>query len=223
MAGELQIRHTSGATDAYILAFSATGTVWNGTAFETYAAGNYTTYDVAITELGASQIFTGTFPAAIPAGIYHIFAFDGGATPAEGDTYVTDYWAEWDGTILVPRSAWASVSVVDVGEGREWTVERDGRVAPTLVIAATDSVTLSMNFGRFLNPETSLSTADTVVDQSSNSLVTSNVVLSGDKLKMYFDVLAADLAVSTTYKMRCTGTTTDGNTISADGPLKTRA
>lgn len=226
MAGELQIRHTTGATGVYAMVFDATGNVWatDSSAFETYATVDITDYDIAFTELGtASQIFTATFPSAIAAGTYRIFVKDGSGTAAEADTYVTDFLVEWDGTKIVSRSSWASVSVVDVGEGREWTVERDGRVAPTIVIAATDSVTLSMDFGRFLNNETSLSTADSVVDQSGNVLTTSNVVLSGDKRKIFFDVAAADLAASTTYKLRCTGTTTDGNTISADGPLKTRA
>ena len=224
MAKELQIRHTNAAEGVYAQVRNATGEIWNGSAFEGYVTANIATYDVVLIEKGESQVFTGTFPAAIPAGIYHIFVWDGSVgTPAEADTYVTDYWVEWDGTVLVSRSAWASVSVVNVGDGREWTVDDRGRVAPTLSIAPTDSVTLSMDFTRFFNPETSFATADSVVDQSVNALTTSNVVLSGDKKKIFFDVAASDLTVSLTYKMRCTGTTTDGNTISADGPLQTRA
>lgn len=115
------------------------------------------------------------------------------------------------------------MAVADVGTGREWMVERDGRVAATIIIAATDSVTLAMDFSRFLNPETSFITADSVVDQSANALATSNVVLSGDKRKIFFDVATADLDVATSYKMRCTGTTSDTQTISADGSLQTRA
>ena len=111
MAGELQIRHTTAATGVYAMVFNATGSVWatDSSAFEVYATVDITDYDIAFTELGtASQIFTATFPTAIAAGIYHIFVKDGSGTAAEADTYVTDYWVEWDGSILLPRAAWAS-------------------------------------------------------------------------------------------------------------------
>ena len=228
MAGELQIRHSTGST-VYAQIRSATGAIWNGTAFETYDTANIATYDIAMVEQGtASQIYIGTFPATISAGTYYAsFRAQAGGSPAETDTFVglTSRQTEiqWSGSVILPRAAWALVSVADVGEGREWAVERDGRVANTVTIAATDSVTLSMNFDRFMNPETSLSSADSVADQSGNALSTSGLVLSGDKRKLYFDVAAADLTAATSYLMRCSATTTDSQAISADGTLKTRA
>lgn len=65
---------------------------WNGTAFETYAAGNWTTYDIAGTSIGA-----GEYTAAIPADIdlqidsYSVvWRSRAGVSPAVGDTILDD-------------------------------------------------------------------------------------------------------------------------------------
>lgn len=224
MAGELQRRYTT-AKNVYAQIRSATATIWNGTALEAYLTANIANYDVPMTEQGtASQVYAGPFPAAAVAGTYRVSYWERvGGAPAETDTYIDTEWLEWNGTVLASRSAWSIVSVANVGDGRTWVVERDGRVGPTLTISASNSVTLAMDFWRFINPETSFATADTVVDQSVNSLTTSNVVLSADKRQILFDVATADLVASKTYTMRVTGTTTDGDIISGDGTLKTRA
>ena len=222
MAGELQIRHTTSSTGVYDLIFSAVGTVWNGTALETYAAGNYATYDVALTELGASQIFTGTFPAGLAAGIYHVFTFDGTpGSPAEADTYVTDYWVEWSGSVLLPRAAWASVDADPVSKARTWKARHDAVTCRQIVEVTTqDTATYAMDFSEMLNPGTSLLTADSVTDTSGNALTTSSVVLSQDKRAVHFTVTASDLAADTQYSMRATTTTTDGTIFARIGTLK---
>ena len=110
----------------------------------------------------------------------------------------------------------------EVADGREWMVERDGRVAPTLFLSDTDSVTLSMNFSRFFNPGVTFSGSAGAVDDSGNDLPISKIRFSADRKKIYFNVTAADLAPSTTYRMRCSGTTSDANAISGVGVLKTR-
>ena len=221
MAGELQIRHTTSAADVYVLVFSGTGTVWNGSAFEAYSAGNYTTYDVAITELGASQIFTGTFPPTIPAGEYHIFVFDGGATPAEGDTYVTDYWAQWNGSVLLSRAAWAHMDADPVGKARTWKARYDRALCREVIEVTTqDTAVYSMDFSAMLSPGTSLLTADSVTDTSGNTLTTSELTLSQDKMSVHFTITASDLTADTTYAIRATTTTTDGLTFARTGTLR---
>lgn len=224
MAGELQIRHTTGATGVYAMVFNATGSVWatDSSAFETYATVDITDYDIAFTELGtASQIFTATFPTAIAAGIYHIFVKDGGGTAAEADTYVTDYWAEWTGSVLLPRSAWALTDADPVAKARTWTARHDRVTCREIVEVTTqDTATYAMNFAEMLNPGTSLSTADSVTDTSANALTTSSIVLSQDKMAVHFTVTASDLAVDTTYAMRATTTTTDGTIIARIGTLR---
>jgi len=224
MAGELQIRHTTGATGVYAMVFNATGSVWatDSSAFETYATVDTTDYDIAFSELGiASQIFTATFPASIAAGIYHIFVKDGSGTAAEADTYVTDYWAEWDGKRLIPRSAWASMDADPVAKARTWVARHDRVTCREIVEVTTlDTATYAMDFSEMLNPETSLLTADSVTDTSGNALPTSSVVLSQDKMAIHFTVTASDLAVATNYTMRATVTTTDGITVARIGTLR---
>lgn len=52
---------TSGTTHDFFC-YNASNAVWNGTAFETWSAGSYTTYRVAATELSGSGAFSGTLP-----------------------------------------------------------------------------------------------------------------------------------------------------------------
>lgn len=76
----------SGATVYVILINQEDGTVWNGTALETKAAGNWATYDVAVTEFGSSKIYEADVPTALPAGKYDVFAYiQAGGTPASTD------------------------------------------------------------------------------------------------------------------------------------------
>lgn len=224
MAGELQIRNTTAKT-VYAHIRSAVATIWNGSALEAYLTANILTYDVAMVEQGtASQLYVGTFPPTAVPGTYAVSYWEQLAgSPAENDLFIDQREIEWNGTELASRSAWSTVSVVDVGEGRTWVVQADGRVAPTLVIAANQSVTLAMDFSRNINEGASLATADSATDTSGNALPTSNVVLNGDKTQVYFDVASSDLVAATGYVIRVTGTTTDGDTISADGRLQTRA
>ena len=224
MAGELQIRHTTAQTGVYAQLRSTVATIWNGSALEAYLTANIATYDIAMVEQGtASQLYVGTFPPTAVPGTYFVTYWDGTGTPAESDTFIAEKVVEWNGTVLATRSAWSTVSVVDVGDGRTWVVQVDGRVAPTLVIAANQSVTLAMDFSRNINEGASFATADSATDTSGNALPTSNVVLNGDKTQVYFDVAASDLVAATGYLIRVTATTTDGDIISADGPLQTRA
>ncbi len=55
----------NGATgvDHDFFCYNATGAVWNGSAFVTWADGDYATYRVAATERGTSGTFTGTAPS----------------------------------------------------------------------------------------------------------------------------------------------------------------
>ncbi len=224
MAGELQIRHTTGATGVYAHIRSATGTIWNGSAFEAYLTANILNYDIALTEQGtASQVFVGTFPAAIVAGTYRIYVWDGGGTPAEADTYVTDYKEEWDGTILIARAAWASMDSDPVSKARTWVARHDRVLCREVVEVTTqDTATYAMDFSGpgVLNPKTSLLTADSVTDTSGNALTTSSVVLSQDKMSIHFTVTGSDLTAATTYDMQATVTATDGLTVARVGTLR---
>ena len=85
-----------------------------------------------------------------------------------------------------------------------------------------DTATYAMDFSLpgVLNPKTSLLTADSVTDESGNSLVTSSVVLSQNKMAVHFTVTGSDLAADTTYSMRATTTATDGLVFARIGTLR---
>lgn len=109
MAGEIQHdHHTSGLT-LYAMIRTTTGTIWNtaGVAFEAYATGNITDYDIALAEQGtASRYYVGTFPATIAAGVYNLIVKQrAGGAPAESDDTVGEGAIEWDGSAVVSLSS----------------------------------------------------------------------------------------------------------------------
>lgn len=99
MANELQVKWTTGVT-VYYQVRSATGTIWNGSSFETYVTANIATYKIASTEQGsASGYFQGTFPSTISAGVYNVVAFQQlGGSPAETDIYIGSQTFMWNGS-----------------------------------------------------------------------------------------------------------------------------
>lgn len=99
MANELRGVSTSGNT-LYARIMNPAGLWWNGSAFEAYSAGNYATYDVALTEQGSSGVYVGTFPAGITtAGTYEYYVYiQSGGSPAESDVLASTGRVDWTGT-----------------------------------------------------------------------------------------------------------------------------
>lgn len=107
MSAEIQASYQSGKT-LYALIRNSVGQIWSTVAgsFGTYATGSYTDYDVSLTEQGtASAFYTGTFPAAIAAGVYGIVVKQQlGGSPAETDPTVAAGDFHWNGTAAMPLS-----------------------------------------------------------------------------------------------------------------------
>lgn len=76
------------------------GNPWNGAAFETYNAANWTNYDIPLTEQGASGYYRGTFPAGITdVAKYTIMIYQQyGGTPVETDGVFGPATIPWDGS-----------------------------------------------------------------------------------------------------------------------------
>ena len=221
MANELIRQATTGWT-LYAHVRSSTARIWNGTALEGYLTANIATYDIAMTEAGtASQVFVGSFPAAV-AGTYTVTYWRRvGGSPAETDTFIGAERIEWNGTVLLPRSAWALVSADPVSKARTWTARHDAVTCREIVEVTTqDTAVYAMDFSAMLNPGTALATATSVTDTSGNALPTSVVALSLDRKSIHFTVTASDLASDTSYSMRATTTTTDGTIFARIGTLK---
>ena len=105
-ANEVQIAYAVG-NNLYFRVFNAAGQVWNtsGTpAFEAWADGNVTDYDVALTGTGGSY-YLGTFPD--PAdGTYSVVAYLRAAgAPAVGDGVLSAGFMEWRSSAEVDWSA----------------------------------------------------------------------------------------------------------------------
>ena len=108
MANEIRGVAPTGLT-LYARIINSSGNWWNGTTFEAYSAGNYATYDVALTEQGASGFYVADFPVLITtAGTYEIVSYiQSGATPAQGDAVANTQRIDWTGSSVEASTAWA--------------------------------------------------------------------------------------------------------------------
>ena len=90
-----------------------TGDVWNGSAFVDYAVGNWTDYDITLTEDGSSGYYKGTFPSTASAGRYTWIVYERtGGTPAAGDAIVGTGAIDWDGAAATTTSSELSADSV---------------------------------------------------------------------------------------------------------------
>lgn len=105
MANELRGVASTGTVYARII--NKAGLWWNGSAFESYAAANYSTYDIAMSEQGDSGVYVADFPTAITTGgTYEYYVHrQAGASPAEADQVVTTGKIDWTGSASVSASA----------------------------------------------------------------------------------------------------------------------
>ena len=94
------IRGVSPSGTLYARVMNSAGRWWNGASFEVYSAGNYSTYDIAMTEQGDSGVYVADFPTGITQGgtyEYYIHLQDGGS-PAEGDQVIGTGSIDWTGS-----------------------------------------------------------------------------------------------------------------------------
>lgn len=117
MAGEIQFSYLSAAT-TYFIVRNSIGRPWNTSgagAFEAYNAANYISYGIAATEQGASALYAGTMPVAIPAGTYGIVAKNQlNANPQQNDGTIAAGNIEWNGVATLPLSDLATSGLISL-------------------------------------------------------------------------------------------------------------
>lgn len=101
-----EIRGVAPSGTLYARIMNKAGQWWNGSSFESYSAGNYSTYDVAMTEQGNSGLYVADFPSGITSsGTYEYYVHrQAGGSPAEGDLIVNTGKVDWTGTVSVSAS-----------------------------------------------------------------------------------------------------------------------
>lgn len=108
---ELQVATASGLT-LYAVLLGATGQAWNGSAFETLAGANWTTYALPLTEAAAGVYFGGL--PAVGAGAYSYVVYErAGGSPATTDKLRGGGSLLWDGA-QAARPALASDMVASL-------------------------------------------------------------------------------------------------------------
>jgi len=89
MAGEIKVIGPTGRVgDVHLL--NSSGQRWNGSAYETFSAGNYLSYCISVTEDGATGVYRGSVPSTVPAGAIDVILFirENDLVPANGDRAV---------------------------------------------------------------------------------------------------------------------------------------
>lgn len=104
-----EIRGVSPSGTLYARLANPAGLWWNGSSFEAYSAGNYSNYDISMTEQGNSGVYVADFPTAIvTGGSYEYFVHrQSGGSPAEGDLIIGTGKVDWTGTASVSASSGA--------------------------------------------------------------------------------------------------------------------
>lgn len=116
MAGEIQFNFASAQT-TYFLIRDRTARIWNNTSslFETYNAANIANYAISATEQSSSGLYAGTFPPAIPAGVYGIIAKQQlNAGPQVNDASIGTGDYQWGGSATIPLSDLATSGLVSL-------------------------------------------------------------------------------------------------------------
>jgi len=157
MANEIQFTYPAGST-LYFRVRAADGDVWNtsGAAFEDWAGGNVTDYDVALVDEDGGY-YVGDFPASISAGFYTTQVFlQAGGSPAVGDLPIgEEFNFAWDGTnkqFVINEDG-----LVDVGA-------IEGTQASTLIDVATSSRAVPSDV------TTAHSTTDTLIGTTESNI-----------------------------------------------------
>lgn len=142
MAREIHAQHVTGAT-LYAVLLDASGQPWNGSAFDaTPTAGEWASYDIAMTEDSAMGYYVGTFPAGQAAGLYSYRVHKQiGGSPATTDPVVWTGEGDWDGTAWVGQSGDSFARIGDAGAGL--TSIPDSAGITTLLTRVTGAVALA--------------------------------------------------------------------------------
>lgn len=109
MANEIQFPGPGTGRTCYAVIRNRIAQPWStsgGTgAFENFVSGNYPDYGISATEQGVCNYYAATMPAAIPAGVYEITAYQqAGGSVAQTDPRVAGGSEQWNGTVLLPLS-----------------------------------------------------------------------------------------------------------------------
>lgn len=109
MAGEVKFIGPGTGATCYFTIRGSGQAVWStsgGTGgWESYTAADYTDYGISATEQGATNVYIGSIPSAVPPGAYDILAqrqLTG--SPLPGDPAVGEGTVQWGGTAVVPLS-----------------------------------------------------------------------------------------------------------------------
>lgn len=99
-----EIRGVSPSGTLYVRLLNAAGLWWTGATFEAYTAADYASYAVAMTQQGASAVYTADMPAGFAAGAYDYFVHHQlGGSAAEADPVIGSGSINWDGSeVVVP-------------------------------------------------------------------------------------------------------------------------
>jgi hypothetical protein len=100
MAAIIELPSATSSQTLYCLLHSPNGQIWNGSAFEVFTSGHWSSYVNTLTEQTGTGYYIGTFPSSIPAGKYsEVFYQQAGGSPAVGDSNIGSNQIYWSGSV----------------------------------------------------------------------------------------------------------------------------
>lgn len=103
MPNEIQWTYTTGQS-GYALLRSSSGTIWNGSSFESYTPANYATYRIPGSEQGSGGCYFADFPTGITTpGIYNVVVKQQiTGSGAQSDFSIACGEIFWNGSAVIP-------------------------------------------------------------------------------------------------------------------------
>jgi hypothetical protein len=162
MANEIRAIANPGST-VYARVMNSVGQWWNGSTFEAYAAANWSTYRVALTEQGSSGVFTANFPSGITAGgTYEYYThLQSGGSAAEGDQAIGTGTVDWTGTAAVTAGAGSMTGSDFYAYVLRKGFKRTDK-STELYEAITDAIQIMRRRYNFSEAETEATSTDTI-------------------------------------------------------------
>jgi hypothetical protein len=100
MANEIQLQSATGRTVYGVIFRDSDQQVYNGSGFEALDGDNWGDYDVALTEVGTTGIYRGTFPVVASANYSVLIYWQQAGSPATSDVLIGIQPVAWSGTAV---------------------------------------------------------------------------------------------------------------------------
>jgi hypothetical protein len=223
MANEIIYKHANATDTLYAVLFlldqsSDRGKVWDtsAVAWATFSGTDYADYDIALTVSGTTEFYFASLPSALSLDRQYrviIMQQAGGSPDPDADTMLEQY-------MLGPSVSPVAADIIPLARTWELPASSSGGYESKNQIKLQPGVTTNcaMDFANVLAADVVLSSFDTCTDAASQSpaISLSNLRVRGGTKAV---VEITTITDAKNYRIKCTVTTSDGDTLIGIGRL----